>query len=166
MTITTSLVVRFGDDDDGAGLLRAEIDSREDGFNQGRSSFRPGDMVHYLVYTGANTTLTRQVARPGSISGLGTRTREVEEIVTFADEREARLGYPVAGGLSIDWFGTAPGTAQLSGDDRLLLPEPGVGVGRVTYTTSFRVYRLGNLPSSLHGRADYTALVVLFAEVQ
>ena len=164
MTITASLVVRLGDGA-GDGLLRAEIDAREDGFNQGRTSFRPGDSPHYLVYRGAGVTLTRHVATLGSIAGLGKRAREVEEVVTFADVREVTLGYPVRAGLSVSWMGAVPGTAQLAGDDRLVLPEPGIGVATVTYQTEFDVFRLSNLPGQVNGKTDYSVLVVLIGDV-
>lgn len=164
MTVTASLVVQFGGDDADEGLLKAEIDSREHGFNNGDTSFVPGQPVYYLVYTGAGVALTRHLSTLGAISSLGRRSREVEEVVTFADEREARLSYPVAGSLNIDWMGGAPGTAQLRGEDRLVLPDPGLGIATVTYQSEFTVYRLGNLPSTVNGKADYSVLIVLVGE--
>lgn len=165
MTVTASLVVQIGDDAAGQGLLRAEIDGREDGFNNGETNFVPGDTPHYLVYTGASTVVTQHVSTLGAISSLGRRTREVEEVVTFADAREASVGYPVRSGLSVDWMGASPGAVQLKGEDRLVLPEKGIGVATVTYTTEFEVFRLSNLPGTVNGKADYSVLIVLVGEV-
>ena len=164
MTVTASLVVQLGDGAGDDGLLKAEIDSREDGFNGGDTSFLPGDSVHYLVYTGAGIALTRHEATLGAISSLGRRGREVEEVVSFANARRATLQYPVAGGLSIAWMGDSPGTAQLKGDNELVLPEAGVGIATVTYQTEFEVFRLNNLPGQVNGKTDYSVLIFMIGE--
>jgi len=166
MTVTASLVVDFSD---GAqdGLLQAEIDSREDGFNQGKTSFIPGDDAYFLVYLGSNTALKTVAATLGAVSLVQTAGREVEpETVQFTEQqREATLGYPVSGGLSVSWMGANPGAAQLRGDNQLVLPSPGLGIARVTYKTTFRVYRLSNLPSTVNGKGDYSVLIALTGEV-
>lgn len=163
MTVTASLVVRLGGDED-QGLLKAEIDAREDGFNGGDTNFVPGDAVHYLVYRGAGTVLTRHESTLGAISSLGTHGREVEEVVSFADERRASLSYPVKSGLTVNWMGAAPGSAQLRGDNELVLPAAGVGIATVTYQTTFQAFRLANLPGTVNGKSTYSVLILLIGE--
>lgn len=165
MTVTASLVVQLGDPA-ATDLLKAEIDGREDGFNEGNTSFIPGDDVHYLVYKGAAVSLTKHEATLGVISSQGFRTRQVtRERVQFAGKRTATLAYPVSSGLSVQWMGANPGAAQLQGDNTLVLPAAGLGYAEVTYTTRFEVFRLANLPGTVNGRADYAVLIRLVGEV-
>lgn len=165
MTVTASLVVDFSDGADN-GLLKAEIDSREDGFNQGRTSFVPGDDAHFLVYLGDNTSLADIDTTLGVVSFQQNGGREVTETVQFTkQQRTATLGYPVTSGLSVNWMGANPGTPQLRGDSELVLPQAGLGIATVTYNTTFRVYRLSNLPSTVNGKSDYAVLIELTGEV-
>lgn len=165
MTVTASLVVQLGGGAGAGGLLKAEIDDRSDGFNNGDTDFRPGDPVYYLVYTGSNTRVSAQQSTLGAISSVGKYTRDVEEVISFANARTASLSYPVSSGLSVTWMGPSPGVAQLQGDDELVLPAAGLGIATVKYKTAFEAFRLSNLPGTVNGEQSYSVLIVITGEV-
>lgn len=140
-SITTSLVVSFGDPDDALeGHLSAEIDARPEGFNKGVTSFIPGDSPAYLVYKTPNVVIT-QIATAGSISSIGSVQVEVSEIVTFAKTREGSLSKPPLGGVSWTPYGGSGYTPSVSGT-KLTVPEPIIAVYKAVFTTLALAYRI------------------------
>ena len=148
--VTASLVIAFTPDSESeSAVLVAEVDSREDGLNNGDTTFRPGDPVYYLTYAGQNVSIAQQIATAGGIASVGGGNRQVTETVTWANVRDASVSYPVSGGLSVAWQGRNPGKASLSGDKTLRLPSAGVGVAEVTYSTTYQAWRLSGVPTSI-----------------
>ena len=149
-SVTTSLLISFTPESESeSAVLVAEVDSREDGLNNGDTTFRPGDPIYYLTYAGPGVSIVQQIATAGGIASVGGGNRQVTETVTWANVRDASVSYPVAGGLSIAWCGRNPGKAALSGSKTLRLPDAGVGVAKVTYTTAYHAWRLSGVPTSI-----------------
>jgi hypothetical protein len=66
----------------GENYLSAEIDTREEGPNEGKTSFSPGDTVWFLVYKGESVDLVSAEASAGSASlGEEIEVAKSEDVV-------------------------------------------------------------------------------------
>lgn len=163
--VKTNIVVQFGEDvtDDGL-LLRAEVDSREDGLNAGRTSFLPGDSVGILLFqddliTTLDTDVTAGVLAP---AGSGTFPIEKEQLVFSDNEdinQEVAFQYPVYSGFTSKWLGKDGGALQVINRQTARKPEAGIGIAMVSYTTFYTAYRL-NSPVILNEETEFSILVL------
>lgn len=160
--VTASLVVQFAGD--GAGILQAEIDSRPAGYNNGRTSFVPGDQPAFLVFKSVNVEVTDVTPSAGNIVALGTGTMQVSELLQFANADEVTLSKPYHSGMVAKWLGTSLGSVALVGDSKLRSASKGVGVLKVTYNARFLAYRLSGVPTVLNGETEYEVLIVVTGE--
>lgn len=160
---SATIRVQFGNPDgSGAeGHLSAEVDTREDGLNEGRQSFEPGASVAILVYRSANVTLNRIDCSAGSIRADGQVVVQIEEDVVFADEAETTLRVPAETAPSVRWFGRSLGALALQAD-RLTLraASKGVAVARIGYQARADVYRLKS-PANIDGETDFSIAVFI-----
>ena len=148
--VTATLVVNFGASAgaEGAGLI-LEIDDRAEGLNGGNTQFGPGDPVGYLLYQSAGVTVTDHVVTAGGYSSQGAGRRAVEEVLQFADAKEASLRYPAAGAVELTWIGRAGGSPSLRGEQTVVLQETGIGLLRARYQAAFSAFRLSGVPTSI-----------------
>lgn len=158
--ITTSIVVQFTTTG-ASGILTAEIDSRETGFNNGKTSFQPGDAPAFLIFKSSDVTILTVEPSAGTIADLGTGTELIEETLTFANVTEANLSKPITGGLTYKWLGNNLGVPAIVGDNLVRVPTVGVGVLQVSYQAPFEARRLSSLPTVLNGETEYSVLVVI-----
>ena len=158
-SITTSIVVDF-DPGDGEGVLTAEVDSRQDGYNDGETSFRPGDSPAFLVYKSSNVTVTDMIVSYGSIDGLGSGTSQEVENLSFAMEREVSPGKPITSGFSSKWLG-ADGGAVTQTETKLTGANKVVAVLHVEYTSAFTAYRLTGVPTTLNGETTFSIVIYI-----
>ncbi len=151
--ITANLNVSFSSGSASGGILVAEIDGREDGFNGGDTSFAPGDNVYYLTYRGPDVTIDSQHWSQGNFSAEGQTTIEVTEDLEFfgKTDLEQSVRYPIIdGSLSGLWLGQSAGNVVASGPNTLKVNTPTTpapyfaGVYRATYSTKADVFRLSN----------------------
>lgn len=160
--ITTTLVVSFSSGAGAAGVLRAEVDSRENGYNNGRSSFTAGDAPAYLITKTDDVTISSQVPSTGTIQIIGTGTRVIEETLQFVNEREKTLQYPAqSGSLTFKWLGTNLGTLLLPDAVTVRAPNLGVAVAKVTYISKFTAYRINNVVVPLNGESTFPVVVLI-----
>lgn len=148
--ITATLVVGFGEQSQSDNdILIAEIDSREDGLNGGKTRFLPGEDVWILVYTSANVTLNTPVTSWGNlILRAGDELVDKEEDVQFVDEIEGQVGYPIRDGFTSQWIGTSQGNPVQTGEKTLQISQPAAShwarLLRVNWVSRARAYRLTN----------------------
>lgn len=155
--------VQFGNPDgSGAeGHLSAEVDSRPDGMNGGRSSFSPGETVYLLVYKTDNVNITDTICSAGSLSSNGTANVTVTEEVMFEDSDTATLPKPASGAVSSVWQGRSLGSLTLQSDKLTVKAgAKGVAVAKVTYIAQAQVYALSS-PSSINGETDFSILALI-----
>jgi len=167
---TATIVVQFGNGSgtgsDATGHLSAEVDSRPDGLNGGKTSFVPGEPVFLLVYKSANVAIQDVATSAGSCVQSGSATVTTTEDVTFENTDESSVQRPMLALSAVEWFGRSLGALSVSGDlTGLKAASKGVAVARVTYTAQADVYRLDS-PATLNGSADFTILVVFTGVVQ
>ncbi|MFZ5536723.1 MAG: hypothetical protein ACOZAP_04500 [Pseudomonadota bacterium] len=162
--------VQFGNPDAASAAnahLSAEIDSRNDGLNGGKTSFAPGESVYILVYKTNNVSITQAASSAGSITQSGSATVEIEEDVMFEDTDTGNLGRPVTGGIAgTVWMGRSLGSLSVQADKTTVkASQKGIAVARVKYTTHALVYKLSS-PTSLNGLEDFSILAVIQGEVK
>lgn len=163
--ITATLVVTFQDPAAAAeanASLQAEIDSRDDGLNGGKTSFLTTDTegAGYLVFASPGVTYTQQ-SSSGAPSGAGNQTVEVVETVTFTKTTTANLSkVPIGGAVSWIHIGGDNVTPAVNGS-LLTLGSPAFSVLQATYHAAADGYRIG-APSPISGVKDLA--VVIFIE--
>lgn len=149
-TVTTSIVVQFTQADGTSGTLVVEVDDRattEGGLNGGKTSFMPGDTVRLLRYKSSNVTIDAQETSLGSLSDGTSIVLSKSEDVTFANETEASVRYPITSGFTYSWVGKDNGTISVVGETTLRIPAPAtgsyaVGIAKVTYNTTATIVTL------------------------
>lgn len=165
--VTATLTIGFGaaSADQGADALIAEVDSRDDGLNKGKSTFLPGEDVYILLYQGSGVTLQSVVASSGQIlaqPSLSPQIVELEEDVIFANESQANVSKPIYQLASTKWLGNSLGNIVKSGESLLSLATPPgavyAGVNRINYKSQAKVYKLTN--TLIANLTDYSIVVV------
>lgn len=146
-----STIVITPSDDDGYLNIIAEIDSRNAGYNAGKSQFKWSDDVYLLLYYGAQHVNLSVGTTAGSIGLSAVETITVSEVVTFSNSKTASPSKPISALGSITWFGSSPqnrrldlidGNFSLTYTGTGVEPEVGVFIGQVTYTSKANVYKL------------------------
>ena len=163
--VTTTLVVNF-QAGTAADVLQAEIDSREDGLNLGKTRFGKGDQPGYLVFTSANVVLTSQTPSAGVVQTVGIEDILQEETLRFAEERQASVSKPVFNQAlsSFKWIGNDLGTPTVVDAKTVSVPTLGVGVLKVTYLARSRQFRLTNIAVPLNGETEFEVLILIKGE--
>jgi len=162
--VTTSLVVRFSPSSAGsAGRLTAEIDSRPDGLNKGKTSFAPGDSVGFLVYAGEGVSITAVVPTLGTVGNVGAQSVAIEEFVQFANVAEASLRAPASGGVAAQWVGRDGGNFSIV-NGIVTLDEPGIGMLHASYSATAQGYVLSGIPAEVAGLTEFEVLVYIEGE--
>jgi hypothetical protein len=156
--------VQFGNPDpNAAGHLSAEVDTRPDGLNGGRTSFSPGETIYILVYKSENVTITDTICSAGSITAQGSTALTLTEEVMFEDSDTSQLPKPsrLSSLASSLWYGRSLGSLTLQSDKMTVKAQSkGVAVAKVTYTAEASVYAL-TAPASLNGETDFSILVLI-----
>lgn len=157
--ITTSLVVEF-DPGDGEGVLKAEIDGRVDGYNNGITNFIPGDSPAFLRYKSGNVDIDSQVSSAGSISSLGSGSITIDEYITFTNTREGSPGYPISSNFTYKWVGTSWGLVTAT-ENKVTTAVNAIGVLKVSYTSRFDAFRLTSVPLVLDGETTFPVVIFI-----
>jgi len=171
--VTATVTVGFGVTA-GADSLLAEVDGRTGGLNKGKTNFRPGDDVYMLVYKSANVSIVDFVASHGSLaydSGNSPQVIAIDDILVFANEREASVSKPVSGAWTRTWLGGSLGNMALDADQITfaLTIDPSTvvkpyyaGVALLGYNTQADVYKLTN--TMIANQDEYQILCVFVGE--
>lgn len=164
--VTTTIVVNFDNVTGSQSVLTAEIDSRSDGFNNGKTTFQGGDQPVYLVFKTQDVTITDQEPSEGIIAPFATGQLDVEQIIQFPNEREQSLSrVAVPGTLAWTWLGNGLGTLTLIGQTAVRADIEGVGVAQVTYKAAFEAFQLTNVPFPIvPGVTTFPVLIVITGE--
>ena len=141
--------------------LSIEVDSREDGFNEGRSTFAPGEAVHLLVRKGATSTITLQEETAGQLIYAGLVTYQHTDTLAFDNVNTHSLTYRADAIVSSVWVGDDLGaiTLQTSGKD-VNITAAGVGLLEVVYTTTAYKYTLYS-PETVIARDEFSILAYI-----
>lgn len=180
MAVTTSITVRFGpgsgDGDGKQGHLSAEIDDRDTGLNNGKTSFAPGDTVYFLVYKSNNVLYDTPVATAGAIRFQSSETVTKTQQVSFTGEHSASLSVPAIQIKNVQWIGRALGAVTLDPAGQIVKIAPNdnpsqlVGMCNITYTARADAWALASpsiaAVSGLEaGAEEYEISIVIFGQV-
>lgn len=163
-TVHADFQIAFGAGSGDQAHLSATIDSRADGYNQGRTSFRPGDVVYFLVHKSANVTYDHPVASAGGITSHGSTTVLQTDDLAFPNVRTATLSLPTSGIQSSQWLGNALGALSLVDEMTVQADVQGVAVARVTSAAPADVWSLSS-PASINGLTDYSIIIFIQGHV-
>lgn len=156
--------VQFGNPDgaNAEGHLSAEIDTRPEGLNGGRSAFNPGETAYILVYKSDNVSITDTICSAGSLTAQGSTVVTVTEELMFEDADTATLGKPARTSLSAPvWYGRSLGGLTLQSDRvTVKASSKGVAVAKVSYEALAYVYALAS-PATLNGETDFSILALI-----
>lgn len=168
MTVTATLQVQF----QGAnknGLLTAEVDSRPDGYNGGRTTFTFGDEPVFLVRKSPNVTITAIKTSVGTVTKVADGVTQEEDFLTYYNSKSATTAKPISGNLEGVWYGQNLGRIKKGGDNEVVINESApvteAGVLGVTYDSNFTAYRLTGVPAKLNGKSAFTVFVVFIGQV-
>jgi hypothetical protein len=159
--VTASTVIQFDNQTDTSAIFSAEVDSRDDGLNLGKTSFSPGNDVGILLYKSRNVVLDFYDPSYGSLVSSGTVNYQTEdEFISFAGNNEVSLSKPLVSGFSYKWLGNNLGSIiptenKLALGNTNLYPENGqyVGVAKISYMTTATAFWLKN--TNLIGEDTY-----------
>jgi len=160
--VTATLVVQFRNE--AAGVLQAEIDSRPAGYNNGRTSFVPGDSPAFLMFKSTNVEILSEEVSAGTLATLAPGLLSVTDFLQFANADEASLSKPFHSGASYKWLGNNLGTPTIVGDTKVRLAAKGVGILKITYNSAFLARRFAGLPTILNGETEYSVIAVITGE--
>lgn len=162
MAITANLTVTFGEEKQADNQhLSAEIDSREDGLNDGETNFMPGDTAWFLVYKSDNVAIDKVENSAGTISLGASVSVEKTEDLMFSNTDSATISVPTNALTSSVWLGNSLGTAALQSDQTTIkIASKGVGVLRVTYSATAQPYSIKS-PATLAGYDNYAINIVI-----
>jgi hypothetical protein len=157
--IVATLNVSFSEDTEGTqGVLKLEIDDREDGLNNGDTSFSPGDDAYYFLFKDSNVTVLEHEVTAGGKSAQGSGTKSIDETITFSNSDTGSLGYPPDGGVTLQWLGRSfevrgteifPNTSLPEVTRSELKMSNGkkvVGLLNCVYESTGDLYKLSNVP--------------------
>lgn len=166
MSVTATLLIDFnpGTGGDATGHLSAEVDSRPDGLNAGKTSFAPGDDVYFFIYASSNVTYDPPVVSAGSVTDVNDSVITREDDVAFANVDTASLPVPAQAVTTHKWLGKALGDLTLRDEMTLQADTAGVAVARVAYTAAPDTWKLSS-PTSVNGETDFSILVYIAGTV-
>lgn len=167
--ITTTLVVDLAG---GQAELKAEIDTRPEGLNGGKSQFTAADEIWILVET-VGCNITEVTASSGQLSaGAAVTIQTKYEPVSYAPgspaKTKSRIENPA--GVSAIWRGNKPpvfnaakdGSLSLQLSDGKAYDKPAAGL--VTYTTKYKSYKLKPPNEAKTAKGPWPILVYIKAE--
>lgn len=141
-TVTTSLVIDFNQAE-GEGILTAEIDDRETGYNLGDTAFSPGSEPAFLLYMSSNVTVDAIKVSEGSLVLIsGSVSIATTEYLTYANEKSAQPQHPVLTGSSAVTDSAGLTATPVVAETSVYFSTPQVGVLQLEYQSTARAYRL------------------------
>lgn len=167
--VVATLNVSFSEDATGtSGVLKLEIDDREDGGNGGDTSFSPGDEPVFFMFKGDNVNLITTTPRTtsGGVTSFppGNVLKDIDENITFSNSSTASLGYPPEGSVTKVWLGgayslsgtslTGPSSTPIPDhDDNGNLTVPGgknmIGLLHCTYKSRGSLWQLKSVATDI-----------------
>ena len=160
--ITTTLVVNFSKKDGSKALLKAEIDNRPKGYNQGKTSFAPGDDVYFFVFHSVNVELDLLESSAGQIYKVTDEVICKDQTLSFAHIDTVSLSYPATAITNRVWFGNDLGSILLVGQTTAKITEINkTGVAEIDYDTIAHVYKLTGVPTVLGGKSEYSVTIYI-----
>lgn len=166
-TITANVVVQFGKQ---VGAS-AEVDDRAAGYNNGKTSFVPGEVVYLLLFYPEGYEVKFSESSAGNLVKVADDQKDItDEVVQFADTDSASTQYPMSSiplysNIPATWLGTSLGSLRKVGESEVTPParardastgkpnpEHRIGIAKVSYSANCEVWKLYGVPTLSGGR--------------
>jgi len=169
---TVSVTVDFSANQDSSGILSAEVDSREDGLNDGNTSFIPGvDDPVILLFKSAGVVIDEMTTSIGTLTPTTSgEPYEVDEFVQFNNTRSSSLSYPNSqpsnpsspgsGSFTYEWYGVNGGVVTDT-ETQINIPLKAVAALRMKYVSAYTAYRLTNVPAEINGETEFPVIIYI-----
>jgi hypothetical protein len=164
LTITYNL--KEDADPDAVTGIWMELDDElntPDGETEPKTRFPFGEPVYFIVFYTDNIESVSVVASEGAVSGVGLRSIEKTEDITFAGTKTGSISLPASGGVSAQWRGAGSSPAVSVSGTNIVLNRDAIGILTVTYTASGTGYsHVMSMPGGYDTEEDpgYTIIVV------
>lgn len=158
--ITAHIVVPFASDEDVNVVV--EIDDREDGLNQGKTTFAPGQDAYILAFLPDGWSIASVTVTAGTIGYVKGDSKAVEQYLEFPNTDDSTLSYPFSNTFQYTWLGAAPGILTLVNQFRVVLPprtqdplsgafdpEYRIGIAKINYNSVCQVWRVSGVPTNI-----------------
>ncbi len=166
--VSATIVVEFNAAE--SGEMTAELDTREDGYNAGKSSFSAGDEPVILLRKSDNVILDLVICSLGTITQFATGFTSETNWLTYPRTKDANTDKIISSNFTSQWFGNNLGSVQVQGDKSVILTAAGantsVGVLKVTYDSNFIAYKLAGIPSTVNGQKEFSVLVMFVGHTE
>lgn len=146
------------------GSISAEIDSRAEGPNAGRTSFAPGEAIAFLVYTSDNVRVADITASDGTVTGGAEVSFMSDLTAQFVNSDTASLSATVERIETHEWLGNALGGLDLLDEGTVQADSSGVAVARVNALVRARQYSLVTPAVALAEDEEYPIVVFIQGE--
>lgn len=164
-TYKTSLTIQFGESAAGVDFS-AEVDSRENGYNKGKTTFspsapgKPGDNAYFLVFLADKFAIT-PYSSAGAVVYQETRLIEYTETLTFTDS-QASTSKPIESIAGRRWVGVNGGALTFDVGTKSIKCADGVkvAVAQISYLAKARVYYLSAPDKSVLGDVGQVAVLL------
>lgn len=170
MTVAATIVVHFGDDvaDSAFGVAMLDDVLNVDAAGEVKTSFAPGDQIHFLVQHDPSLRVDRVAATHGTIVQLPDKDYELTGDFTFAEPAEAQdLQIYHRGAVTQEWFGpsgieTRAGLSVANRQVQVAAATP--CLVRLTYHGLMKSYRLHAPNVTLAEDETYPVAIVIYME--
>ena len=167
------LKIEFSDAAADSGLFAAMIadfarnlETDSDGGDQEKTSWHPGDIYHFLIQHDPRLRLTDVRSSWGSVQSLGSASRfhDDEGIQLAEAEDEVETSYIPNGPVSARWYGNSPRIAN-TGREIRYQGGPLPAIGRLSYSATWRGYRLVPAALELNEGEEWPVLIVAYMDL-
>ncbi len=141
-TVTASIVINFTTAG-GEGILAAEIDDRETGYNGGDTNFTPGSTPVFLLYTTSNVIVDLMSVSEGSLALVSNSVLiDSSEYLTYAQVKSATPQHPIApaSGVVVDSAGVVG--SPIITEASVSFAAAQIAVLKLSYKSYPKAYRL------------------------
>lgn len=151
-SVNASLQLEFSSNIE--GYLSVEIDTRDSGYNSGKTSFKKGDSPVFLVFKSPGVVIRDIKTTQGYVQDLGSGYFSVDEWLTCSMGTSLNASKPISRSLNVKATAGDPmGSYSVSGKDIVFI-DPKLLVARITYESEFTAYKvtgdLGEFPVLVH----------------
>ncbi|MBF0421884.1 MAG: hypothetical protein HQL73_02710 [Magnetococcales bacterium] len=146
------------------GHLSVELDTRPDGLNRGKTSFRVGDTAKMITFLGYGTSINEAIVTSGSIFKDGWTNVWISEDIVFSQTDTASLGKPAIGGMDrVIWMGEDLGGLTVQSDRVTVVSDrSGFSIARVRYLARALAWNI-TVQEALDGNNEFPVQALFHA---
>ncbi|MDD2815461.1 MAG: hypothetical protein PHP00_06935 [Thiotrichaceae bacterium] len=158
---------------DQSGDASIELDSRKDGFNGGKTEFRGGDTIYFLLHVPPGAVIEEIITNEGDAKEYGGIQLDTADILVFdyPDETSQRLSRAPSGSVGMAWVGKGLPVSPSHNNGVVTLPtsigasKRAIGMLNCKYTEQVKVVKL-TTPATVDNNPNYSIHGVVVGYIQ